>query len=450
MDKTSFVSAVTQLAAEKNLDETLILDAVKEAIAAAYRKDFSKKDEEIEVVLRDDEHFATILMVKEVVEEIENEALEMTLEQAKKIKPDAQVGDELKIDVTPTEYGRIAAGSAKQVIMQRLQEAERDALFARFQSREGGLLSGSVTRVDGSYVFLDIEKTNVLLQPHEQIPGEKYFPGRRMRVYLDRVMHTGRGPQLRISRTHPRLVEMLMAQEIPEIEHGEVELCGSAREPGARSKVSVRSISPNIDPVGACIGQRGTRISPVMDELGGERVDVIEWSEEPGVLIARALQPAKVANVIVVTPEEAVDPETGRRVKKRAAVFVEEAERAMAIGKRGQNIRLASNLTGFELDMYHTNEYEAFVEKFREMTEAMQTGGETEPQAGEEEVAAAADEASEANEAAEAAEAPQTAEDAAAGEAGETAEMEASEEAKAPETAAEEAADEGSAEEKAA
>ena len=441
MDKTSFVSAVTQLAAEKNLDETLILDAVKEAIAAAYRKDFSKKDEEIEVVLRDDEHFATILMVKEVVEEIENEALEMTLEQAKKIKPDAQVGDELKIDVTPTEYGRIAAGSAKQVIMQRLQEAERDALFARFQSREGGLLSGSVTRVDGSYVFLDIEKTNVLLQPHEQIPGEKYFPGRRMRVYLDRVMHTGRGPQLRISRTHPRLVEMLMAQEIPEIEHGEVELCGSAREPGARSKVSVRSVSPNIDPVGACIGQRGTRISPVMDELGGERVDVIEWSEEPGVLIARALQPAKVANVIVVTPEEAVDPETGRRVKKRAAVFVEEAERAMAIGKRGQNIRLASNLTGFELDMYHTNEYEAFVEKFREMTEAMQAG---------EEEAATADKASEANEAAEAAEAPQTAEDAAAGEAGETAEMEASEEAKAPEAAAEDAADEGSAEEKAA
>ena len=449
MDKTSFVSAVTQLAAEKNLDETLILDAVKEAIAAAYRKDFSKKDEEIEVVLRDDEHFATILMVKEVVEEIENEALEMTLEQAKKIKPDAQVGDELKIDVTPTEYGRIAAGSAKQVIMQRLQEAERDALFARFQSREGGLLSGSVTRVDGSYVFLDIEKTNVLLQPHEQIPGEKYFPGRRMRVYLDRVMHTGRGPQLRISRTHPRLVEMLMAQEIPEIEHGEVELCGSAREPGARSKVSVRSISPNIDPVGACIGQRGTRISPVMDELGGERVDVIEWSEEPGVLIARALQPAKVANVIVVTPEEAVDPETGRRVKKRAAVFVEEAERAMAIGKRGQNIRLASNLTGFELDMYHTNEYEAFVEKFREMTEAMQAGDDAGPQAVEEE-AATADEASEANKAAEAAEAPQTAEDAAAGEAGANAEMEASEEAKAPETAAEEAADDSSAEEKTA
>ena len=447
MDKTSFVSAVTQLAAEKNLDETLILDAVKEAIAAAYRKDFSKKDEEIEVVLRDDEHFATILMVKEVVEEIENEALEMTLEQAKKIKPDAQVGDELKIDVTPTEYGRIAAGSAKQVIMQRLQEAERDALFARFQSREGGLLSGSVTRVDGSYVFLDIEKTNVLLQPHEQIPGEKYFPGRRMRVYLDRVMHTGRGPQLRISRTHPRLVEMLMAQEIPEIEHGEVELCGSAREPGARSKVSVRSISPNIDPVGACIGQRGTRISPVMDELGGERVDVIEWSEEPGVLIARALQPAKVANVIVVTPEEAVDPETGRRVKKRAAVFVEEAERAMAIGKRGQNIRLASNLTGFELDMYHTNEYEAFVEKFREMTEAMQVGGEAAPETGEEAVAAPAEETAEAAEATEPVEA---AEDAAAGEAGETAEMEASEEAKAPETAAEEAADDSSAEEKTA
>ena len=367
MDKSKFLAALTQIAAEKNLDEDVVLDAVKQAIAMAYKKDYGNRDQEIEVVLRDDTQFASILQIKEVVEKVENDDFEISLADAKKIKPDVEIGDEITIDVTPLEYGRIAAQSAKQVIFQRLQEAERAALFARFQDRQDSLLTATVSRVEGNHVFLDIEKTTVLLMPREQMPTEKYFPGRRIRVYLEKVQQTTKGPQLRVSRTHPRLIELLMAQEIPEIEHGEVEIVATARDAGFRSKIAVASNDPKIDPVGTCIGQRGARISPVMDELSGERVDVIEWSADPTLLISRALQPAKISNVVIVIPEESIDPETGRRIKKRAAVFVDESERAMAVGKKGQNIRLASELTGFELDMYNAEEYEPFLEKFEEM-----------------------------------------------------------------------------------
>lgn len=367
MDKGKFIAAMTQIAAEKNLSEDVIIDAVKQSIAAAYRKDYGNKDQEVEVVLRDDAQFASILQIKEVVDTVENENFEISLKDAQKIKSEVEIGDEIRIDVTPLEYGRIAAQAAKQVILQRLQEAERSALFERFKDREDSLLTASVSRVEGNYVFLDIEKTTVLLQPRDQIPNEKYFPGRRMRMYLERVQQTSKGPNLKVSRTHPRLIELLLAQEIPEIEHGEVMIRATARDPGMRSKVAVSSEDPKIDPVGACIGQRGTRITPVMDELSGERVDVIEWNDDPTMLIARALQPAKVSNVVIVIPEESIDPNTGRRVKKRAAVFVEEVERAMAVGKRGQNIRLASELTQFELDMYNAEEYEPFLNKLKEI-----------------------------------------------------------------------------------
>lgn len=367
MDKGKFIAALTQIAAEKNLSEDIVLDAVKSAISAAYRKDYGNKDQEIEVILRDDAQFASILQIKEVVDEVENENFEISLAEARKIKSAVELGDEIRIDVTPIEYGRIAAQSAKQVILQRLQEAERTALFQRFKTRQDSLLTATVSRVEGSHIFLDVEKTTVLLMPRDQIANEKLFPGRRIRVYLEKVQQTSKGPQLKVSRTHPRLIELLMNQEIPEIEHKEVQVRAVARDPGVRSKVAVSSEDSKVDPVGSCIGQRGTRIAPVMDELSGERVDVIEWSDDPTMLIARSLQPAKINNVVIVIPEEGVDPNTGRRVKKRAAVFVEEVERAMAVGKRGQNIRLASELTGFELDMYNAEEYEPFLAKLQEI-----------------------------------------------------------------------------------
>jgi len=361
--KAQFIAALHQICAEKNISEESVLDAVKLAIATAWRKDFGNREHEVEVLFDENSDRPTVLLIKEVVEKIENENFEISLKDAKKIKSDAEVGEEIKIDVTPVEFGRIAAQIAKQVILQKINEAEKDSLFKRFRDRENSLLSGSVNRVEGTYVFLEIDRTNVLLHPSQQIPQEKFFPGKRLKVYLSKVEQTKRGPQLAISRTHKKLINFLMEKEIPEIESGEVKIIAIARDPGLRSKVAVSAEDPKIDPVGACIGQRGARIHPVVDELNGERIDVIEFDADPTKFIARALQPAKIRNVVVVNAEESIDSETNRKIKKRAAVFVDEAERAMAVGKRGQNIRLASELTGFELDMYNFEEYEPFKEK---------------------------------------------------------------------------------------
>ena len=277
------------------------------------------------------------------------------------MKKGVQIGDEIKIDVTPLEYGRIAAQSAKQVILQRLQEAERESLYEMFKNRENEILSAQIMRIEGGNVHINIEKHNVVLLPKDQIPGEKYYNGKRIKVYLDKVVATNKGPQLSISRTHPNLVVRLLEMEIPEVAEGNVEIKSIARDSGMRSKVSVWSEDEKIDPVGACIGQKGVRIQNVMDELNGERVDIIEWSKDPKEFIATALQPAKIAEVIIVN--------TGKeeRVRKRAAVFVEEEERPMAIGKKGQNVRLASDLTGYELDLYNLSQLPAFKTKLKEL-----------------------------------------------------------------------------------
>lgn len=368
--KQQFLAAVKQIAAEKNLPEEVIVSAVEQAIATAYRRDYGNKNQEIEVEFRDSIENTTVYLVKEVVEEVENPDFEISLKEAKKIKANAAIGDEIRIDVTPIDYGRIAAQSAKQVIHQKLQDAEREMLYEMFKDREDEVLYATVARVEGTNVYLNVEKNTVLLPAKHQIQGENYYSGLRLAVYLDKVMQTTKGPQLMISRTSPKLVERLLTREIPEIMAGEVKIKGVARDAGNRSKVAVFSEDQSIDPIGACVGQKGMRIKVIMDELNGERIDMIQWSADPVQLIARALQPATVGAIIVVNDVEAIDEETGRRVKKRAAIFVNEDERAKAVGKRGQNIRLATELTGFELDMYNYEELEPFKEKFAEVLKA--------------------------------------------------------------------------------
>lgn len=359
--KQQFFAAINQICDEKNISVEKVLETVKAALATAYRKDYGNKEQEVEILLSEGADFATVLLVKEVVDEIENPNIEISLQEAKKMKKDVEIGDIIKIDVTPLEYGRIAAQSAKQVILQRLQEAERESLYEMFKNRENEILSAQVMRVEGGSVHIQIEKHNVILGPKDQIPGEKYYTGKRVKVYLDKVIHTNKGPQLSISRTHPNLVVRLLEMEIPEIAEGEVEVKSIARDPGVRSKVSVWAEDDKIDPVGACIGQKGVRIQSVMNELNGERVDIIEWSKDPKEFIATALQPAKIAEVIIVNAGE------DDRVRKRAAVFVEEEERPMAIGKKGQNVRLASDLTGYELDLYNIEQLPAFKSKLKEL-----------------------------------------------------------------------------------
>ena len=364
--RSAFIAALNQLCAERNVKPDDVLEAVRQAIATAYRKDFGNKEQEIRVVLREDQDMPTVLLIKEVVETVENENFEISLKDAQKVKPDAEIADEIEIDVTPVGYGRIAAQAAKQVIIQKLQEVEKQSLFTMFKDRENELLTATVTKTEPNWVTLEVEGMTVSLPWKEQIPGEHYYTGKRVRVYLDKVELTGKGPQLRISRTHPHLVKKLLELEIPEIRNGDVLIMGIARDPGMRSKVAVKSNDPRIDPIGACVGQKGVRIQSVMEEINGERVDMIEWSDDPIKLISTALQPASISAVIIVNAVQHEDEE-GRTVKKRAAVFVEEAQRPMAIGKKGQNIRLATQLTGFELDMYNYEELPAFKAKLAEL-----------------------------------------------------------------------------------
>ena len=364
--RASFLAALNQICSEKNVSPDQVLEAVKQAIATAYRKDYGNKEQEIRVVLDESRDQPQILLVKEVVEEVENDNFEINIRDARTIKKGIDVGDEIEIDVTPAEYGRIAAQAAKQVILQKLQEAERQSLYEKFKDRESELLTATVTKTDPNWVTLEIEGMTVSLPWREQIPGEHYYTGKRIRVYLEKVELTGKGPQLKISRTHSQLVKKLLELEIPEVRNGDVEIKGIARDAGFRSKVAVLSSDPRIDPIGACVGQKGVRIQAVMEEINGERVDMLEWSEDPIKLISTALQPAAISAVIIVNDKEQVD-EMGRRIKKRAAVFVEEAQRPMAIGKKGQNIRLATELTGFELDMYNYEELPALKAKLAEM-----------------------------------------------------------------------------------
>ena len=364
--RASFLAALNQICSEKNVNPEQVLEAVKQAIATAFRKDYGNKEQEIRVELLEGRDMPTILLVKEVVDAVENENFEISLKDAKKIKSDVDVGDEITIDVTPLEYGRIATQAAKQVILQKLQEAEKQSLYEMFKDRESELLTATVTKVDPNWVTLEIEGMTVSLPWREQIPGEHYYTGKRLRVYLDRVELTGKGPQLRISRTHSNLVKKLLELEIPEVRNGDVEIKAIARDAGFRSKVAVLSTDPRIDPIGACVGQKGVRIQAVMEEINGERVDMIEWAEDPIKLISTALQPAAISAVIIVNDTEHLDDQ-GRRIKKRAAVFVEEAQRPMAIGKKGQNIRLATELTGYELDMYNYEELPAFKAKLAEL-----------------------------------------------------------------------------------
>ena len=292
--RASFIAALNQLCAERNVKPEDVLEAVRQAIATAYRKDFGNKEQELKVILREDQDMPSVLAVKEVVEDVENENFEISVRDAQKVKPDAEIGDEIEIDVTPIGYGRIAAQAAKQVIIQKLQDVEKQSLYEMFKDRENELLTASVTKVEPNWVTLEVEGMTVSLPWKEQIPGEHYYTGKRIRVYLDKVELTGKGPQLRISRTHSNLIRKLLELEIPEIRNGDVQIMAIARDAGMRSKVAVKSADSRIDPIGACVGQKGVRIQTVMEEVNGERVDMIEWSDDPIRLISTEIGRAHV------------------------------------------------------------------------------------------------------------------------------------------------------------
>ncbi len=346
MQTSSIMTAIEQICEEKNIPVSAVVETIEQALASAYRKDFGELNQNIKVEFDPVTGASRIFDVKAVVagpaegEEEINEKKELLLDEVRKTNPDAQVGDEVRTELkVPAEYGRVAAQTAKQVIIQRLREAEREMVFSEYKDKEGQVLMGTIQRVEGRTVFVDLGHTVAVMPFSEQIPREHYVPAARIKVYLVSVNASTRGPEVVVSRTHPEIVRQLFAQEVPEIAGGTVVIKAIAREAGSRTKIAVAATEPNIDPIGSCVGQRGMRVQTVISQLGGEKIDIIEWSDQPQKFIASALSPAKV---LVVTLDE---PE------RQAKVEVAEDQLSLAIGRGGQNVRLAVKLTGWKIDI---------------------------------------------------------------------------------------------------
>ena len=334
------VLAITTIAEEKNLPEETVMDVVQQAIAAAWRRDNGDRDQDVRAELNTVKGTAKVYVIYQVVEEVENSATELTEADAAKIKKGAKVGDTVEEMFEATSFGRVAAQTAKQVVLQKLREAEREVVMEEFADKIGTVLVGTVQRVEARVVRIEMGKTVGILPQSEQIPGEYYSIGSRIKVYLKDVERDTRGPQLILTRANEAFVEYLFRQEVPEMETGAVQIKSIAREAGRRTKLAVISTVPGVDPVGTFVGGHGTRVQAVMNEIGDqEKIDIVTYDENPEQFIRNALSPAEVVKVEI--DEQA----------KNAKVFVSEDQQSIAIGRGGQNVRLASRLTGYELDI---------------------------------------------------------------------------------------------------
>jgi N utilization substance protein A len=336
--KSEFMIAITQLAAEKNLPKEVVLEAMEAALVSAYKKD-SVLEGNLAVRIDRETGDHHVYRERTVVQEVEDEVNEVPLPEARKVKPDVMPGDVLLTEVHPGAAGRIAAQTAKQVVLQRLREAEREMVFEEFSNREGDIVTGVVQRVDDKHIVVDLGKTEGFFPIAEQVRSEHYRVGQRMKFYLHEVHKSIRGPQLILSRTHKNLLKRLFELEVPEIYRGIVEIKSIAREAGYRSKVAVAARQEGVDPVGSCVGLRGIRIQNIVNELNGERIDVIQWDAESSRFVANALSPAQVLSVKI--------DEAGNT----ASVIVPDRQLSLAIGKEGQNARLAAKLTGWRIDI---------------------------------------------------------------------------------------------------
>lgn len=367
LDIKTFKSALEQLEEERKIPKEKILDAIEQAMAAAYKKDYGKKGQIIrakfDLETGKTDFYQVKIVVDETIARIKEEGADeeeaeysvkedgdervnfnsehhIMLEDAKIIKKDVELNDEIVFPLeTKDDYGRIAAQTAKQVIIQRIREAERTSIIDEYGTKEGSIINGVVQKIDRGDVFIDFNRATGILPVSEQIPGEYFSRGQRIRAYLYAVEDSPRGINLRLSRTHPKFIEKLFSIEAPEIENGTVEIKSIAREAGARSKIAVFSNDEHIDPVGSCVGQKGTRVNTITQELGGEKIDIVPWSTDPKVYVSNSLSPAKVLSIEIDEKEH------------KASVEVAEDQLSLAIGKGGQNVRLAAKLTGWRIDI---------------------------------------------------------------------------------------------------
>src|SRR2546422_656649 len=348
------ISVIEQIGREKGIDKEILFEALESALLSASRKALGAADN-VRMHIDRKSGDVRVYCRKKVVEEVTDDTLEISLADAKALNTEAELGDELEQERPPQEFGRIAAQTAKQVILQKVRDAEREGIYSEFAGKEGQILRGVVYRIEKRNVILEIGKAEAILPEREQIPGERYNPGDRIRAYVLEVRRTAKGPQISLSRTHPGYLARLFETEIPEIQEGIVVVKATAREGGERAKVAVASTKRDVDPIGACVGLRGTRIQVISRELRGEKIDIIEWSNDPASFVARALSPAKVSSVTI---SEETDPEGGE-LQTAALVVVPDNQLSLAIGKKGQNPRLAAELTGMRIDIKSESEVEA-------------------------------------------------------------------------------------------
>jgi N utilization substance protein A len=332
------LDALTILEKEKGISKEVIIEAIEAALISAYKRNFNQA-QNVRVDLNRETGTMRVFARKDVVDEVYDPRLEVSVEEAQSVNPSYQVNDVLEMEVTPKDFGRIAAQTAKQVVTQRVREAERGVIYSEFVDREEDIMTGIVQRIDSKFIYVSLGKIEALLPVSEQMPNEKYKPHDRIKVFITKVEKTTKGPQIFVSRTHPGLLKRLFEIEVPEIYDGTVEIKSVAREAGDRSKISVHSDNSEVDPVGSCVGPKGQRVQAIVNELKGEKIDIVKWSNDPVEFVANALSPSKVLDVNVNEDDKAT------------TVVVPDYQLSLAIGKRGQNARLAAKLTNWKIDI---------------------------------------------------------------------------------------------------
>ena len=345
--KTELKAAITQLSAERNLPKEVVLAALESALASAYKRSLSALEQDVVVKVDPDSGEINFYIQKVVADSVANPDREISIKEARKVRATAQLGDAINIECTPQNIGRIAVQAAKQVVLQRLREAEHRIVYEEFTDREGKVVTGSIQFTEPKRIYVRLNRIEAILPASEQIPNEHYYRGQRLKFYLLEMVQRDKEPQVIVSRSHPSLIRGLFELEIPEVHNGIVELKALAREAGHRTKVAVATAQENVDPVGSCLGPRGIRLQSIINELNGEKIDVIQWHADPGVFISNALSPAQVASI-------RIDAE-----KNTATVVVPDKQLSLAIGKEGQNARLAAKLTGWRIDIKSVSAIEA-------------------------------------------------------------------------------------------
>jgi len=349
-----FIDAINALAQERHIDKELLFNAIESALVSAYKRNYSTAANNVRVVIDRMRGDVEVYARKSVVEEVTDPQTEISLEAARQIRPQYEVGDLTEEKITPSQFGRIAAQTAKQVVVQRIREAERGVIYDEFIEKENEILTALVQRVEGKQVFVELGRTEGVMEPNQQMPGEVLGVNDRIKVYVLEVNKTNRGPQVTVSRIHSGLVKRLFEIEVPEIQSGVVQIKSIAREAGSRTKMAVYSTDMMIDAVGACVGPRGTRVENVVNELRNEKIDIVKWSPDPTEYIANALNPARVVSVYVSDREKA------------ARVIVPDNQLSLAIGKEGQNARLAAKLTGWKIDIKSQSQAEEMLDMTEE------------------------------------------------------------------------------------